>query len=74
MVGKFILGRKLYKKIRYLKILSDSQAATKAKGNNTLITSLSVKDAINTWELVRNQLKKVALCWVKAHVAREHKE
>ena len=59
--------------IRYIKILSDSQAAIQALAN-THITSKSVFNALESMETLASQVKVVTLSWIKAHVYHEGNE
>ena len=56
--------------IKYVKILSDSQAAIQAL-NNPRITSQTVLTAFEHMETLALQTKNVTLAWIKAHVGTE---
>ena len=59
--------------IKYIKILSDSQAAIKAL-NNARITSQSVLTALEYMETLALQVNHLTLAWIKAHVGTEGNE
>ena len=52
---------------RFVKILSDSQAAILALKSSKITSSL-VLDALCALEMVASQTKKLTLAWVRAHV------
>ena len=56
--------------IKYIKILSDSQATIKAL-NNSRITSKSVLTALEYMETPTLQVNHLTLAWIKAHVVTE---
>ena len=59
--------------IKYIKILSDSQAAIKAL-NNSRITSKSVLTALECMETLALKVNHLTLAWIKAHVGTEGNE
>ena len=59
--------------IKYIKILSDSQAAIKAL-NKPRITSQSVPTALEYMETLALEVKHLTLAWIKAHVGTEGNE
>ena len=59
--------------IKYVKILSDSQAAIKAL-NNPRITSRTVLTALEHMETLATQVRHLTLGWIKAHVGTEGNE
>ena len=59
--------------IKYIKILSDSQAAIKAM-NKPRITSQSVLTALEYMETLTLKVKHLTLAWIKAHVGTEGNE
>ena len=59
--------------IKYLKILSDSQAAIKAL-NKPRITSQSVLIVLEFMETLALEVKHLTLAWIKAHVGTEGNE
>jgi ribonuclease HI len=58
---------------RYIKILSDSQAAIKALASKT-ITSTLVLDTLYELELLASRSRRVTIAWVKAHIGTEGNE
>ena len=69
--GKYLL--QLNKKIRYLKIFSDSQAALLAI-DKVHISSTMVRDAVCTLEELANKINNTKLLWIKAHIGHEGNE
>ena len=59
--------------IKYVKILSDSQAAIKAL-NKPRITSQSVLTELEYMETLALEVKHLTLAWIKAHVGTEGNE
>ena len=59
--------------VRYVKILSDSQAAITAIVSPQ-IKSKKVLDAVDSLESLSTRTKKVTLAWIKAHVGIEGNE
>ena len=59
--------------IKYIKILSDSQAAIKAL-NKPRITSQSVLTTLEYMETLALEVKHLTLAWIKAHVGTEGNE
>ena len=59
--------------IKYIKILSDSQAAIKAL-NKPRITSQSVLTTLEYMETLALETKHLTLAWIKAHVGTEGNE
>ena len=59
--------------INYVKILSDSQAASKAL-NKPRITSQSVLTTLEYMETLALEVKHLTLVWIKAHVGTEGNE
>ena len=59
--------------IKYIKILSDSQAAIKAL-NKPRITSQSVLTALEYMESLALEVKHLTLAWIKVHVGTEGNE
>ena len=61
------------KDIKYIKILSDSQAAIKAL-NSPIIKSKSVLNALEYMENLALNVNHLTLAWIKAHVGTEGNE
>ena len=59
--------------IKYIKILSDSQAAIKAL-NKPRLTSQSVLTTLEYMETLALEVKHLTLAWIKAHVGTEGNE
>ena len=59
--------------IKYIKILSDSQAAIRAL-EKPRITSQSVPTALEYMETLALKVKHLTLAWIKAHVGTERNE
>ena len=59
--------------LKYIKILSDSQAAIKTL-NNPRITSHTVLKALEYMETLALQVKSVTLAWTKAHIGTKGNE
>ena len=59
--------------IKYIKILSDSQAAIKAL-NKPRLTSQSVLPTLEYMETLALEVKHLTLAWIKAHVGTEGNE
>ena len=59
--------------IKYIKILSDSQAAIKAL-NKPRITSQAVLTTLESMETLAIEAKHLTLAWIKAHVGTEGNE
>ena len=68
-----MLANLTIQKIRYIKILSDSQAAIKALSNSE-ITSKCVLNALESMENLASRVRRLELVWVKAHVNIEGNE
>ena len=64
--GDYILQLMHNRKIRYIKILSDSPAALLAF-KRVEINSTLVKEAMNTWEALSSEID-VSIGWVKKHI------
>ena len=70
---QYALANPQERDIKYIKILSDSQAAIKAL-NKPRITSLSVLTALEHMETLALETKHLTLAWIKAHVGTEGNE
>ena len=61
------------KKIKFLKIFTDSQAALLAI-DKVVISSTMVRDAVCTLEELTNKIQNIKLLWIKAHIGHEGNE
>ena len=60
-------------KLNWNRIFSDSQAAIKALDSN-VITSLLVKQRNETLNKLANEVARLEICWIKAHIGHEGNE
>ena len=70
--GQYIKSSRANREYKFVKILSDSQAAVKALHNDR-ITSKVVHAAHEVWETLADDCP-VVLAWIKAHVGHEGNE
>ena len=59
--------------MQYIKIFWDSQAAIKALNSN-IITSLLVKQTNESLNKLANEVARLEICWIKAHIGHEGNE
>ena len=59
--------------MQYVKIFSDSQAAVKALNSN-INTSLLVKQTNESLNKLANEVARLEICWIKAHIGHEGNE